>query len=138
MRAVDGIDAPGKDRRKTRKSVVPGCVLSGRFGRAIRAHNAADAVGEVVVIKAVNDAVVSDVDILPASRRPSRPKALPVVVPLLRGRVKSVNGIVLAGKVVTVAESTVRPVTGGVGDGDAGTLPNAALPVTRILTGGRG
>ena len=113
-------------------------MVSGLFGRATLVHSAARAVGDVVVVKAVKLVVMSEVDIREASRIPSRPKALPTVVPLLSCSVKSVKATVLAENVVTAVESTLRPVTGGVGEGDAGVLPNAALPVTLIRTAGRG
>ncbi len=108
-------------------------------------HNAVAVVGEVVVVKAVSVLVISELLIRAASRRPSRPNAFPTVVPVFRVKVRSVKtrGLAgktggVAGKVVTTPDATLRPVMGGVGLGAAATLPKAALPVTRIRTGGRG
>src|SRR5205814_2037236 len=136
--AVSGIVDPGSESLKTIKFVVPGRLLSGLGGRAMLLHVAVAAAGEDVVVKAVSVVEMSDVLIRDASRSPSRPNALPVVVPVLSVNIKSVKDIVLLGNVVTLATDTARPVAGGVGVGDAGILPKATEPVTRIRTGGLG
>src|SRR6478672_10464141 len=99
------------------KFAFPGKLPSGRGGRGTLVQTPMGAVGDDVVVKAVRVLAISDVPIREASRSPSRPNALPVVVPVLSVRVKSVKDIVLLGNVVTLATGTARPVVGGVGVG---------------------
>ena len=82
-------------------------------------------------LKAVTAVLTSDAPKRSASRSPSRPNALPVVVPVVRVRLALIFDIDAAGNIETDAGSTL-PLCEAVA-----AAPKPALPLTVIRTGGR-
>src|SRR6266542_2257775 len=124
-----GMPLPGSDNRNTTK-------LSARYGvtsfvgRIMLFHAKSARLGEVVVVKAVTEPLMSEVPKRNASRSPSRPNALPVVAPVVRVKLNE-------GLIVDAVEKVATDAAGTLPLCETVAAPKPTLPLTVIRTGGR-